>query len=168
MMLLRNVLVPVDFSPSCERALEYGCTLAEQFSATLHLLYVKEELSFVFPEAGMPAYETGEFLAHRKKVAKARLEVLPAEPWHTHLEIVRTVRDGTAYSRICQYAADKSIDLIVMGTHGRSGISHLLLGSVAEHVTRKSPCPVLTVRPIPFHSGEQVQERRYEHSAVSE
>ena len=72
---------------------------------------------------------------------------IPDPAWTRGKSIVRVCRQGTPFLEIVRYAKDREIDLIVLGTHGRGGLAHVLLGSVAERVVRKSPCPVLTVRP---------------------
>jgi len=168
MVSFRNILVPVDFSPSSERALEFGCTLAAQFSADLHLLYVKEDFHYVFPEPGMPAYGTGEFLAQQNAIAAAKLAALPPGTWDAQLDISRVEREGTPHAEIVNYAKQEDIDLIVIGTHGRSGLSHLVLGSVAEHVVRSAPCPVFTVRGTASDSQDSSEGYEDEHPAVSE
>ena len=82
-----------------------------------------------------------------EKAAAVNLESLPADGWENGRTIVRTVRIGSAFMEILDYAESSEIDLIVIGTHGRSGLMHILMGSVAERIVRKSPCPVLTVKP---------------------
>ncbi len=168
MVSFQRILVPVDFSPSSERALEAGCTLARQFHAELHLLYVREDFHYVFPEPGMPAYGTGEFLARQKAIAAAKLNALPLDLADSESRVVRSARDGTPYAEIVNYATQKSIDLIVMGTHGHSGLTHLVLGSVAEHVVRLAPCPVLTVRGVTSDPVAKVEGTENEHHPVPE
>lgn len=166
MIQLSTILVPVDFSVFSERALNYACSLAEQFESEIHLLYVKDAFSCIFPEVGMPTYGTGEFLAHQAAIASDRLAALPGEQRQGGLQIVRQIRDGTPYAEIINYAGEASVDLIVMGTHGRSGLDHVLLGSVATHVVRESPCPVLTVRGTASDFQGADEESGHEHSAV--
>ena len=168
MIQLRTILVPVDFSPFSERALNTACSLAETFGSEIHLLYVKDAFSCIFPEVGMPTYGTGEFLAHQAEIANDRLSALPGKQREGDLQIVRQIRDGTPYAEIINYAGEESVDLIVIGTHGRSGLDHVLLGSVATHVVRESPCPVMTVRGIAsdFHGADE--ESDHEHSTVSD
>jgi len=168
MVSFRRILVPVDFSPSSERALEVGCTLACQFHAELHLLYVREDFHYVFPEPGMPAYGTGEFLSRQNAIAAAKLDALPLDPCCSAIHVSRSERDGTPYAEIVNYATQENIDLIVMGTHGRSGLSHLVLGSVAEHVVRLAPCPVLTVRGTNVTPQDIPEGTENEHRTVSE
>lgn len=147
MISLKRVLVATDFSPCSGRALEYGCALAERFEAELHLLHVTEEFdaALITPGMGFPPPE----VFRRDVVERARglLENLPAASWSAGKTVLREVRYGSTFLEIVRYAKEREIDLIVLGTHGRGGLMHVLLGSVAEKVVRKAPCPVLTVRP---------------------
>jgi nucleotide-binding universal stress UspA family protein len=82
-----------------------------------------------------------------KAIAEKALAEIPDPAWAAGKSIVRVCRQGTPFLEIVRYAKEHEMDLIVLGTHGRSGLAHVLMGSVAERVVRKSPCPVLTVRP---------------------
>lgn len=86
------------------------------------------------------------FLRSLEKGIDEHFSKLPLDKWWERVHIVRAVRYGNAANEICRYARKHSIDLLVLGTHGRTGLSHLLVGSVTERVVRISPCPVLTVR----------------------
>ena len=146
MIALKNVLVPTDFSETSDSALRYGKALAAAFGATLHVVHIVEE-PYGQPWA-VEAY--GFSLAALQdewiKDAKRRLaESLSAEEQAT-LHAVTTTVLGHPVMEILRYAKDHAIDLIVMGTHGRGPLGHVVLGSVAERVVRKAPCPVLTVR----------------------
>jgi len=144
MIALKTILVPSDFSECSDEALAYGLELARRFNATLHLLHVVRD-PFTQPWAaeGLSA-STFEVVEEWQKQADARLKALVPDTDRDRVIVVTSVT--TAYDGILTYAADKEIDLIVMGTHGRAGMSHLLLGSIAERVVRHAPCPVLTVR----------------------
>jgi len=131
-----RILVPTDFSAPSEAALAYGRGLAEQFDAALHLMHVAEN----------------PFL--RAVVSDRRtLEEAPGRWLHDRLTDADRRRGAVAVveqsdepaSEILRYAESADIDLIVMGTHGRTGLAHLVFGSVAEAVVREAPCPVLTV-----------------------
>jgi nucleotide-binding universal stress UspA family protein len=146
MIALKNVLVPTDFSETSDSALRYGKALASAFGATLHVVHIVEE-PYGQPWA-VEAY--GFSLAALQdewiKDAQSRLaEGLAAEEKAT-LHAVTTTVLGHPVMEILRYAKDNAIDLIVMGTHGRGPLGHVVLGSVAERVVRKAPCPVLTVR----------------------
>jgi nucleotide-binding universal stress UspA family protein len=144
---LRRILLATDFSPNSGEATKYACTLATKFKAELHLLYVFEEYTGSTYSIGVPLPPPHSRIEEQKQqVAESLVEMIDAE-WRSKHSIVRATREGHPFVEIIRYAKDQAIDLIVMGTHGRTGIPHLLMGSVAENVVRKSPCPVLTVRP---------------------
>lgn len=138
MIVLKDVLVATDFSPPSEAALIYGRALARTFGATLHVLHVAGN-SFMRPTAADPhAIKSAIFQTLEERLSdedRTRLRARPVLETSDH--------PGDA---ITEYAKSAGIDLIVMGTNGRSGLSHLLVGSVAERVVRNAPCPVLTVR----------------------
>lgn len=151
-MDVKTILVPFDFGDPALRALAWACGLADRFGASLHLLHVVPNpyvpnpvmpLAPDFPSAyALPPGLMDEFM----KQAEERLDaVLPAAERQAFR--ARTfVCTGDARNEILQHAAREHVDLIVMGTHGRTGAAHLFLGSVAERVVRAAPCPVLTVR----------------------
>jgi nucleotide-binding universal stress UspA family protein len=138
MIQLRNVLVAVDFDDASMVALTYARTLAANFGARLHVLHVLENL-FLRPMANDPrAIEEG--------VARRLRDTLTPED-RQQLDAVAVVRKSDSPAdEIVKYAQDEGINLVVMGTHGRPGVAHLLMGSVAEKVVRTAPCPVLTIR----------------------
>ena len=142
MMTLKQVLVPTDFSETSEEALGYARGLADAFKATLHVLHVipdpySQSWSMEATGVAIP-----ELLKTWEQDARKRLDQLKTDDIET--EVVTQI--GHPFVQIVRYARDHDIDLIVMGTHGRGAIGHMLLGSVAEKVVRKAPCPVLTVR----------------------
>ena len=138
MIKLKHVLVATDFGEASEAALTYGRELARTFGADLHLLHVMEN-TFLRPVAADP-------LA-LKAATYNRLHacLTDTDRSQLHARAVVEVSDEPA-NVIVEYATGFAIDLIVTGTHGRRGAAHALMGSVAEHVVRKAPCPVLTVR----------------------
>ncbi|MFN0051569.1 MAG: universal stress protein [Planctomycetales bacterium] len=146
MIRLQKILFPTDFSENARCAQEYACALAEQFHSELHVLYVLQDVALVMPEPGamfaIPAVNLDEI----EESAQRALTTIIDPNW-PQTKIHRSTRRGAPFVEIVRYATDNQIDLIVMGTHGRSGLPHLLLGSVAEKVVRKAGCPVLTVRP---------------------
>lgn len=143
---LKKICVPSDFSRQAEHALRYAVTLAEQFRSQLHLLHVVQDIVPTVPEPGLAILPTDEIMRNLEKGAQEGLQNLLSQEWCDKLEVVRAVRHGVPFHEICRYAKQQSIDLLVLGTHGRTGLAHFLLGSVAERVVRSSPCPVLTVR----------------------
>jgi len=146
--MFTRILVPTDFSEPSDAALEYARALADKFGATLHLLHVIE-----------PGYATGTFsneayiaveapgsyeMLVKEAQAKFAYRVFPSD--RARHGATTEVMTGMSAATIVEFARDQHIDLIVMGTHGRTGLAHLLMGSVAEHVVRTASCPVLTVR----------------------
>ena len=146
MIDLHRILVPIDFSKHSHKALIYAASFAEKFAAELHLLHILQDYAVFFPDpiaASAPALPPADQLTTAARTALDRLVQ------ENKLQALRTqteVRQGTPYQEIADYAREKEIDLIVMGTHGRTGLVHLLLGSITEKVIRWAPCPVLTVR----------------------
>jgi nucleotide-binding universal stress UspA family protein len=147
MIQLNRILVPVDFSEFSRHALRYGCALAEKFGAELHLLHVVEPYYPPVPEAGFMLGERDEYLSALKAAAERELTGLPGASQAQGIRMVRSVVAGPPFVEIVRYAREHAMDLIVVGSHGRSGLAHVLMGSVAERVVRKAGCPVLTVRP---------------------
>ena len=147
MIQLSRILVPTDFSEFSQHAIRYGCEFARRFEAELHVVNVVEDIYPLVPEPGIMLPAAGEYLADLQKSAEKSLTKVPAADWVEGLTVVRKVLVGTPFLEIIRYAKEADLDLIVIGTHGRSGLVHALMGSVAERVVRKSPCPVLTVRP---------------------
>jgi nucleotide-binding universal stress UspA family protein len=143
---VRKILVPTDFSEPSAKALAYGKELARLFKSSLHLLHVLEG-PFVdsFPVAGYVA-SLPEFSGALEKRTKRELLELLTDVERQELRAAFATRTGQPAAEIGRYAEEEAVDLIVMGTHGRGMMAHLLLGSVAERVVRTAPCPVLTVR----------------------
>lgn len=150
MIRLQRILLPTDFSELSAHSVSYATALAERFEAELHVLHVVEEPAVAVPEYGGIAVWQ-EYLQTARRMATEKLATLPDPQWSATHPVVRQIRQGTAFVEIIRYAREREIDLIVMSTHGRTGLKHVLMGSVAERVVRQSPCPVLTVRP----SGHQ-------------
>ncbi len=146
MITLERILVPVDFSKFSRHALKYGCAFAKEFNSELHLLHVLHDLVHIVPETGTPLPTPDTYFRELRESVQRALDELPGSLWKGGKGIVRELRTGTPFLEIVRYAREKEIDLIVLGTHGRGALVHLLLGSVAEKVVRKAPCPVLTVR----------------------
>ena len=145
--MITRILVPTDFSEPSEAALEYARTIARQFGATFHLLHVVEAPVVTGPfSSEMYIPEPPGLVTELIQEAKLRLarRLLPSDK--VHYSATKEVIVGLAAKTIVQCAGEQKFDLIVMGTHGRTGLAHMLMGSVAEHVVRSAPCPVLTVR----------------------
>jgi universal stress protein A len=146
MIKLQRILLPTDFSEFSAAARMYACAFADQFQAELHVLHVIQDLAPLVPEPGAALAPPLDYLRELELNANAMLERSLDAQWAVGKKIVKAVRQGPPYGEIVRYAQEMNIDLIVIGTHGRSGLAHMLMGSVAEKVVRKSPCPVLTVR----------------------
>jgi nucleotide-binding universal stress UspA family protein len=145
MIKITNVLVATDFSPASESALTYGREFARAFGARLHVLHIVDSsLMFIGPEAvGVDVMRLQADLEAGAQNTLAR--IVTAED-RSQLNAVTAIRaSGSPAHEIAAYAKAEDIDVIVMGTHGRGMMGHLLMGSVAEKVVRTAPCPVLTV-----------------------
>ena len=145
MMPIRRILFPTDFSESADHAWMFALQFAQDFGADVHVLHVvappprlTEAYSMNFDPAKFSAVVTAE--------AETFLDRLVEGAKDHHLTFHREVRIGVDFHEIIDYARKHEIDLIVMATHGRTGLAHALVGSVAEKVVRKASCPVLTVK----------------------
>ena len=138
MISVKNVLVAIDFDEHTETVLDYARTLTRMFGGRLHVLHVTEN-SFLRPTAMDP------HSLQASAVNQVSQRLTDADRQNLAARAVVRISDAPA-DEIVDYARDEGIDLIVMGTHGRKAVAHLLLGSVAERVVRAAPCPVLTVR----------------------
>jgi universal stress protein A len=147
---LKKILVPVDFSEQSRKAMEYALSFARQFNAEVLLLHVLEFAPAmpvpVSPASPMPMiHDAMTQTAWREGAAKQLAD------WRDEigkpLAVKASVRDGvSAHAEIVKAATEGNIDLIILGTQGRTGLAHLLIGSTAERVVRHAPCPVLVVR----------------------
>jgi universal stress protein A len=130
-MTPKNILVPIDFSQASERALDYACSLGAKLGANIHLV---NALGAGLPELNMTLTDAMfEQLHGEHRTALATIG-----------EVV--VKNGDPRDVILEVTEQLQIDLVVMGTHGRRGLPRMFLGSVAEDVSRRSPCPVLLIR----------------------
>jgi nucleotide-binding universal stress UspA family protein len=147
MIALKQILVPTDFSDPSGVALQYARALADNFGASLHLLHVLDEryLSWAASEGFVPPVGV-DIRAEAERGAREDLHKLLTDAERAKYQARLVLLVGGPFVEIVRYAKEQNIDLIVMGTHGRGLIAHMLLGSVAEKVVRKAPCPVLTVR----------------------
>ncbi len=147
MIKLNRIMAATDFSVCSDHALRYACEFAEAFGAELHLVSVIEPPAVAYSEFGIGYVGLDKLSDDFKLGAEAKLNTLPSPEWQAKLSVVRKAVLGSAFVELVQYAKKQDIDLIVMGTHGRGAVAHMLMGSTAEKVVRKAPCPVLTVRP---------------------
>jgi nucleotide-binding universal stress UspA family protein len=164
---LSRILVPTDFSETSAAAVRYGVAVARALDAKLHVLHVE-------PRHDLETMVEGELVVEKslegmgaanppQNAARELLGTILTEQERTDVQaeyVLRASGQGGPHVEIVQYAQERGIDLIVMGTHGRSGVAHMLMGSVAEKVVRKAPCPVLTVRqPEPVCTEAAADER---------
>ncbi|MCI0527854.1 MAG: universal stress protein [Nitrospira sp.] len=148
MIIIKKILVATDFSDYAKEALDYAVYLAKNLEAEIYLVHVFEIQFFI--HAGVsPSIQPEVY----KWIERSKIEVskmLKALVETVQQEGVKTssiLKEGTPFLEILKTAKEVSADLIVLGTHGRTGLSHVMMGSVAERVVRKSTCPVFTVRP---------------------
>jgi len=144
--MFEKILVPVDFSEYKDEILEYATEIARRFDSSLHLLHVIPTMDYFTPYESFITPENVE-AAQKAIEAEVKKQMEETAGQISGIAVTRAVRTGAAFVEITQYAESEGINLIVMGTHGRGGIEHLLLGSVAGRVIRRAPCPVLTIRP---------------------
>ena len=143
--MFKKILCPLDFSEFTDEIVNYAVNIAGKFGAVLHFLHVIPNLNYYTP------YES--FLTPENLIAlENNIEAEVGRDFDKIMKKIdipakKIIKSGAPFVEIIDYVKAESIDLVVMGTHGRSGIEHILIGSVAEKVVRKSPCPVLTIRP---------------------
>jgi universal stress protein A len=153
---LHNILVPLDFSESSLKALEYALSLGGQYASTLHLLHVLEPPAFIAGLESLPVVVPMDELAgvlQKKLAALARERVPASQP------CVPRVVTGRTYEEIIAVARSIEADLIIIATHGYTGLKHLVLGSTAERVIQHAPCPVLVVRERELEVGHNPATR---------
>jgi nucleotide-binding universal stress UspA family protein len=143
---IRTILAPTDFSPHAATAVRYACGLAERLGAALHLLHVLTEVVPMGPDPMVAAVLPPEFYQESEAESLRALETLVDPGWGRPAAIECAVRWGSPVEVIVEHSRTHHIDLLVIATHGRTGLSHVLLGSVAERIVREAPCPVLTLR----------------------
>lgn len=141
---VRSILSPVDFGVGSDHALDTALDLAQALGATVHLLHVYQIPVYGFPDG---AFLAGPEIATRlSEAAQKGLDGLVQRISARYANVKGHLRQGNPPDEICEAAKTLGVDLIVLGTHGRKGIAHALMGSVAERVVRTSNIPVLTIR----------------------
>ncbi len=164
----KTILCPIDFSNSCERVLDVAAHVARSEGARLTLLHVTDvpgalsDKVIVAHEGGDHAVRTSAYV---RESALRELERCAAPLRARGVEVETAFAAGSVVQAILRASSERAADLIVMGTHGRTGLSHMLLGSVAERVLRLSPVPVLTVRQI---TGDEAHATAAEESLLAE
>jgi len=144
---IRRILYPTDFSDLGLHALKYARDFAASHHATLHCLHVVDEAYQYLVSVGPDSVPIGPPTEDLVNAAEKHMDAFVAEHLaDTPFPVTSKVIAGRPFMAIIQYARDHAIDMIVIATHGRTGLKHVLLGSVAEKVVRKAPCPVLSIR----------------------
>jgi len=147
MIALKDILVATDFGPASDNALRYGQALAREFDARLHVFHATPNVFATsmdgYGYAAIPPYVQEDI----EKAARRQMEELVSDEDRRELKATAVlVTHNSPAIAIADYAKHHAIDLIVVGTHGRGAVAHVLLGNVAERLVRIAPCPVLTVR----------------------
>jgi nucleotide-binding universal stress UspA family protein len=144
-MQIKTILFPTDYSNGARAAMDHAISLAKDYQAKLILLYVIQDISIA--EWYIPSsISAGELIEDMQKSAWQEMDKWFAEVSKQVKDVEKMVVRGVPFVEIIQTAKERNADLIVIGTHGRTGIDHMLFGSTAEKVVRKAACPVLTVR----------------------
>lgn len=145
-MDIRHILAPTDFSDYSKDAIRYALELAQTFGAKLSLLHVVELPPYPI-EGFVPSTMGADLLNDLERQASAELAQVLPQAQEAKIEVTRSVVIDSPFQKIIETAEAEHVDLIVMATHSRTGLSHLIIGSVAERAVRTAPCPVLTIRP---------------------
>lgn len=143
--MIHKVMVPIDFSDYSKNALRYAAQFSKQFKAKMFLVYVVEPMiypaDFSMGQVAIPSTDID-----LQKRGEEELNNLAKNFIDPATEVVTIIKTGKPFVEIIETASEEDIDLIIMATHGHTGVEHLLFGSTAEKVVRKAPCPVLTLR----------------------
>lgn len=145
-MDIRHILAPTDFSDYSKDAIRYALELAQTFGAKLSLLHAVELPPYPI-EGFVPSTMGADLLNDLERQASAELAQVLPHAQEAKIEVTRSVVIGSPFQKIIETAEAEHVDLIVMATHSRTGLSHLIIGSVAERAVRTAPCPVLIIRP---------------------
>ena len=142
---IKKILVPIDFSDYSKNALKYAVNIVETFKAEMILVYVVEPVIYP-PDFSMGQIAIPSVNTEWDERAKEELKKLAENEIPKTIKVQTIVKTGKPFVEIIDTATEQDIDLIVIATHGHSGVEHILFGSTAEKVVRKAPCPVLTLR----------------------
>jgi universal stress protein A len=159
--MIKRILVPVDFSKPSLQALEYAIAFGQQFNSEFVVTFVLDPMSYT--PVGSPfgvEIDTGVLFDALQRSGRDQLARLDASLKRRRIPVRTLLQIGTPYQVIVETAKKLRADLIIMATHGRTGLSHLFLGSVAEKVVRSATCPVLTVRGYTRRAGALPRSRR--------
>lgn len=145
MIKIKKILFPTDFSPCAEHALQYALAFASECKAKLFVLHVISDINTpaVFGLELYPVLKDYEKIEEKAK--QAMQQVIP-ERFLKEIEVENIIVQGTPFVEIIKCAKKNEVDLITIATHGRTGVTHMLMGSTAEKIVRMAPCPVLTIK----------------------
>jgi nucleotide-binding universal stress UspA family protein len=147
--MFKKILFCTDFSENAHWAFTYALNLAKTYKGKLLILHVTPDPAFVYPDT-LNAYISEETLqkleASEEEKMDRELNTYYVQKMDGFEDYKTLLKKGAAFYEIIKTVKEESVDLVVMGTHGRTGLDHILFGSTAEKVVRKSPCPVLTIR----------------------
>lgn len=142
---IKKVLVPIDFSDYSKNALKYAVNFSMQFNAEMILIYVIEPViyppDFSMGQIALPSVNTEWDIKAKEELNKLAKSEIPSS-----IKVTTVLKTGKPFVEIIETAAEYDVDLIIIATHGHTGVEHILFGSTAEKVVRKAPCPVLTLR----------------------
>jgi nucleotide-binding universal stress UspA family protein len=142
---IKKVLVPIDFSDYSKSSLKYAVNFAKHFQASLILIYVVEPVIYP-PDFSMGQIAIPAAGLEMDKRAKEELDKLAQKEISSDVSVQKIVKTGKPFIEIIETASEENVDLIIIATHGHTGVEQILFGSTAEKVVRKAPCPVLTLR----------------------
>lgn len=142
---ISKVLVPIDFSDYSKSALKYAVNFVKHFEAQLFLVYVVEPVIYP-PDFSMGQIAIPSVDLEMDKRAIDELNKLAEQEIPAEIKVKSIVKTGKPFIEIIETASEENVDLIIIATHGHTGMEHILFGSTAEKVVRKAPCPVLTLR----------------------
>lgn len=153
MKIPHRILVGTDFSDFSKEALDYAILLAKHFGADLYLVHAFEEPVYIPGVTSLAGPGTVEWVHAFREAERKRLETLAAEARRQGIEVRPILKEGAPFREIPKAAEELKADLIVLGTHGRTGLDRLMMGSVAERVAHRAPCNVFLVKPKTFRHG---------------
>lgn len=142
---IKKILLASDLGANSQRATEYARMFTSQFGAELHVLHVLEDVLVNTPSFG-GGLALNSYVHESKSVVEGRIHSQFEPSWLLGKQLIAATAEGDPGDQILRYAKEHAIDLIILGTHGRTGLTHIFVGSVAEQVTRKSKCAVVVVR----------------------
>lgn len=156
---IKKILVPIDFSDYSRSALKYAINFCKNCNAEMILIYVVEPVIYP-PDFSMGQIAIPSVNSEWDERARQELDKLAKEEIPSTVQVKTVIKTGKPFVEIVETASELDVDLIIIATHGRSGVEHILFGSTAEKVVRKAPCPVLTLRePIKgFNYKEQIKK----------